>query len=153
MYNNILPTKGGKPEPLIYEHCQETFFNYSATEGASGWLNNIINSTDEHDVNGKTSFSAFYSKEEVPRDFQKSVSTMLPLFQESVNSPAMVRHCMKIIKDLVKYVNDRQISVIIGNQPVYALGKQVQWAYQDEFKDMIWMMGPLHIIYLFIYLF
>ena len=35
--------------------------------------------------------------------------------------------------------------MITADQPVYALGKQIQWKYTEECKDIFWMMGPLHI--------
>ena len=40
--------------------------------------------------------------------------------------------------------------LITGDQPVYALGKQVQLMYSLEFDKVIWMMGPLHIEMAFI---
>ena len=36
------------------------------------------------------------------------------------------------------------MSIITADQPVYALGKQVQWLYPHEFGKIIWMIGPLH---------
>ena len=70
----------------------------------------------------------------------------MPLLKESVNSAAMGRHCMGLIKELTRKVNPQQkSSVISGDQPVYALGKQVQWMYQDVFAEDVWMMGPIHI--------
>ena len=76
----------------------------------------------------------------------KTQSALLPVLLESVNSPAMVRHCMEVIKQLTLHLNPSQKQIIItGDQPVYALGKQVQWNYHDQFPDIFWMMGPLHI--------
>ena len=75
----------------------------------------------------------------------KTESTLLPILLESVNSPAWVRHCMKIIKQLTQHLNLSQKQIIItGDQPVYALGKKVQWMFPDQFRDVLWMMGPLH---------
>ena len=76
----------------------------------------------------------------------KTESTLLPILLESVNSPAVVRHCMKIIKQLTQHLNLSQKQIIITrDQPVYALGKKVQWMFPDQFRDVLWMMGPLHI--------
>ena len=67
----------------------------------------------------------------------------MPLLSESINSAAMVRHCMGLIKELTRKVNpEQESSVISGDQPVYALGKQVLWMYQDVFAEDVWMMGP-----------
>ena len=33
--------------------------------------------------------------------------------------------------------------MITADQPVYALGKQVQWTYNDAYENVFWIMGPL----------
>ena len=48
-------------------------------------------------------------------------------------------------RKIVSSINSHQDLVIIADQPVYALGKQVQWMYPDRFKNFVWMMRPLHI--------
>ena len=76
----------------------------------------------------------------------KTESILLPILLESVNSPSVARHCMEIIKQLTQHLNQSQKQIIItGDQPVYALGKKVQWMFPDQFRDVLWMMGPLHI--------
>ena len=54
-----------------------------------------------------------------------STSTLFPLINESINSPAMVADCMRFIRKLIQHLNQTQIPVITGDQPVYALMKQV----------------------------
>ena len=79
-----------------------------------------------------------------------SINVLLPLSEKSVNSPAMVRHCVKIVKPLFSKLILGQFNVITGDQPVYTLGKQIQWKHTDECKDVLWMMGPFHIEMAFI---
>ena len=45
------------------------------------------------------------------------------------------------------HVNPGQIAVITADQPVYAIGKQVQWLYPNVFGEdsIVMMMGSLHI--------
>ena len=50
-----------------------------------------------------------------------------------------------LVGKIVSTINSHQDLVITADQPVYALGKQVQWMYPDIFKNFFWMMGPLHI--------
>ena len=58
----------------------------------------------------------------------------------------MVRHCMDINKKLTKHISPLQKQVIITVvQPVYALGKQLQWSFPDKYADVVWTMGALHI--------
>ena len=52
---------------------------------------------------------------------------MLPLINESINSEAVVRHCLKIIMKAVQDLNPGQIAIVTADQQVYALAKQVQW--------------------------
>ena len=49
----------------------------------------------------------------------------MPLLQESINSPAIVRHCMSVIQGVTKKLNPEQSTVITADQPVYTLGKQI----------------------------
>ena len=48
---------------------------------------------------------------------------------------------------VLEEVNPGQVSVMSGDQPVYAIGKQVQWHYPDLYGEdkLVMMMGPLHI--------
>ena len=96
----------------------------------------------------RISWSAFHARREQPPIAQaKSSSTLLPLLRESVASTAVVRHTMKIVNLVLEEVNSGQVSVITGDQPVYAIGKQVQWHYPDLYGEdkLVMMMGSLHI--------
>ena len=57
----------------------------------------------------------------------------------------MVSHGMKIIKQLVDFLNPGQVSVTAGGQPIYVLGKKMQWMYPSHYNGIVWMMGLLHI--------
>ena len=150
-YVNILPTKGGKPEPPEQQYIQDNVLSSidSITSAdALNWLHKLenlaIGAIDN--LENRFSFSAFHSHSDKDKKITfKTISTLLPLLLDSINSPAMVRHCMKIVTETVKYLNPTQLTIITGDQPVYALGKKVQWIYSDQYKDVLRMMGPLHI--------
>ena len=91
------------------------------------------------------SFSAFYASQLPPTKPSRDISTLLPLLNESINSPAMVSHCFKVISKIVQELNPLQPTVITVDQPVYAIAKQVQWSKPEDYKDVVVMMGPLHI--------
>ena len=59
----------------------------------------------------------------------------------------MLKHCMTVIQKVVHKVNTAQIPIITGDQPVYALLKQIQWKFSNDFGEdaFIIMMGGLHI--------
>ena len=52
---------------------------------------------------------------------------------------------MEFIHELTEKLNPGQTTVITGDQSVYALGKQVQWAFPEKFNCIMWFMGSLHI--------
>ena len=74
-----------------------------------------------------------------------SISSLLPLLNESINSHAMVQHCTEVISQITTKLNPGQKVIIIADQPVYALGKQVQRAYNEKYDNVLFMLGPLHI--------
>ena len=136
-YIDINPTNDRKPESPQIE---------SVASSSSHYLNNL-NSLSDDDLNERYSFSAFHSQQMKNQRINfKIQSTLLPIILEPVNSPAVVRHCMEIIKQLTQHLNQSQKQIIItADQPVYALDKKVQWMFPDQFRDVLWMMGPLHI--------
>ena len=60
------------------------------------------------------------------------------------------RHAVNIVHEITQKVTSDQIFVITANQPVYAIEKQLQWIFPTEFKDIVWILGPLHIKQVFI---
>ena len=109
---------------------------------AEEWFN-ILKNPFGH-VEERTSFSRFYSRHSSSKS-PVSINQLFPILPESINTPVTVRHCAKTIVKLTEKFNPGQVPVITADQPVYALGKQVQWLYPNEFGNIIWMMGPLHI--------
>ena len=145
-YTCVLPAKDYKPEPTNRSsYQQDPFFNQQTTS-VEKWQDDINSSnlSDGERINFASYFSARTSKK-MPR----TSSTLLPLLEESVNSTAMVQHCMNLIKKLTNHLNPGQVTVITADQPVYAIGKQVEWTYPDKFCDVLWMLGPLHIEMMF----
>ena len=74
-----------------------------------------------------------------------SINWLLPVLPDSINSFAMVHHCSKVLVVITNKLNPGQQPVITVDQPVYALGKEIQWRYPTEFGQIVWMLGPLHI--------
>ena len=75
----------------------------------------------------------------------KTSSHLLPFITELVTAPATVRNTANMVKAITENINPGQPVVITADEPVYALGKQLQWIFPDEFRDFVWMLGPLHI--------
>ena len=61
-----------------------------------------------------------------------AVSALLPLFPGHAKSVAMIRHAMNVIKLSVDNLNPGKVPVIVVDQPLYAVAKEIQcrWASQ-----------------------
>ena len=59
----------------------------------------------------------------------------------------MIKHSFNVIKCAVHHLNPEQIPVITFDQPLYALAKQIQWTWPDEYGEdkYVVMFGGLHI--------
>jgi len=146
-YTCILPTKDAKPEPCNRkEHQTDPFFNVRQG-GVEKWITKLKKldlSNDGRDGGGGDSFACFFAEKSTHK-MPRTSSTLLPLLEESINSAAMVRHCMNLLINLTNHLNHGQVTVVTADQPVYALGKQVQWRFPETYKNTLWMLGPLHI--------
>ena len=79
--------------------------------------------------------------------FEVSIAALLPLLREQVHSVATVRHVMDKTKETLAYLTPDQIPVINANQPIFAVLKQVQWQWPEQYnKDkFVIMFGGPHI--------
>ena len=136
-YTEIMPTRGGKAEPPPSQ-ASNISNEKSIAEEALLWTTKLT--TNEGTLLDRISFSGFYSQQ-VVKNICTSTSQLMPLLQESINSPTMVRHCMSVIQGVTKKLNPEQSTMITADQLVYTLGKQIQWMYPDEFRYVFWMMG------------
>ena len=75
-----------------------------------------------------------------------SSSCLLPLFSEESKSIAMIKHSMSIAAKAIQHVNPGQTPCITFDQPLFAIAKQIQWRYPEEYgeKRYVVMMGGLH---------
>ena len=76
------------------------------------------------------------------------LSALLPFFQfflESAHTVAMIKHSFCVVKSAVEHLNPGQIPVITFDQPLYALAKQIQWKWPDDYgqvRHYVWR--PAH---------
>jgi hypothetical protein len=52
-------------------------------------------------------------------------TALLPLFQESAHTVAMIKHSMDVVRCAVERLNPGQTSVIAFDQPLFAIAKQI----------------------------
>ena len=80
-------------------------------------------------------------------EFEVSITTLLPLLRDQAHSIATVKHVMDKVQDIVAFLNPGQIPVITADQPIYAVVKQVQWNWPEQYEEdkYLAMFGGLHI--------
>ena len=64
-------------------------------------------------------------------------SHLLSLISEPITAPATVHHAANIAKNITGKLNPDQNLIITADQPVCALGKQLQWMYPAEINNVI----------------
>ena len=72
---------------------------------------------------------------------------MLPPINKKVSTLEAQHHCMTIIRDTIKFLNEKQVPVDVSDQPVFALSMEVQLRYPAVFgvRKYLCMLGDLHI--------
>lgn len=59
----------------------------------------------------------------------------------------MIKHAIDMIMAVTRHLNGDQTSVIGCDQPIFALGKAIQWNWPEKYggNKLQLMLGPLHI--------
>ena len=108
-YTDIQPVLPKKPEPpkttalLISD-------SFKIDTETKSWIEAII--SDDQQIS--TSFSSFFSQQKTKKVYT-SKGSLLPLIPESINSLAVIRHCMLQVQKIVKEANPDQRPVITGD--------------------------------------
>lgn len=112
-------------------------------EYVKNWLQGNSKLINEESSNDFLSWSAYNSRSCTDISSYKSTSAMLPLIKDNINSPAVVGHTMDIVISTTKKINPTQTPVWTGDEPVYAIGKQLQWLYPEKYGEdkIILMLG------------
>ena len=112
------------------------------------WLDTVESSYEQTITkDSNISWAAYYANLESELNPPSSISVMLPLFNEEAASPSMTKHVMSLVKKTIAHINPTQVPVLCGDQLLYALIKQIQWSYPQEFGEdkFVALLGPLHI--------
>ena len=59
----------------------------------------------------------------------------------------MIKHSFCVVKSATQHLNPGQTPVLTFDQPLYAIAKQIQWAWPNDYGEdkFVIMMGGLHI--------
>lgn len=82
-------------------------------------LKNLDNNNEHLSITW-SAYHGAHSTEVIP-----SLSGLFQLFKQSSNDPAMILHAMKLVIKSTTLLNQGQVPVITGDQPVHALMKKL----------------------------
>ena len=111
------------------------------------WLEKVC-VTEEVDGAVNVTWSAHHASKKRSAPFEVSITALLPLLQDQAHSVATIKHVMDKISDTVAFLNPGQIiPVIAADQPIYAVAKQIQWFWPEQYSEdkLVIMFGGLHI--------
>ena len=125
---DIKPLIGGQPKYPVSNLPQQTSRTSTHIEvRARECINVLIDFEQKADlpITRKATFFAFHAAMYRTSRPCRDISALMPLLNESINSPSMVAHYFKVISKVVKELNPEQPPVIAADHPVYAVAKQV----------------------------
>ena len=113
------------------------------------WLDHVASNISKEDDSSAfgVSWSNFHARKQ-PQVLQAITrSALLPLFQESAHTVAMIRHSIDVTRQVIGHLNPYQTPVLTFDQPLYALAKQIQWKWPQNYGEdqFLAMLGGLHI--------
>lgn len=110
------------------------------------WLEKVT-VVEEIDDAVNLTWSAHHASLKRSPELNVSITSLLPLLRDQAHSVATVKHVMEKVQDIVAYLNPGQVPIITADQPIYALAKQVQWHWPEQYGEdkYLAMFGGLHI--------
>ncbi len=107
------------------------------------WLDKVTVAEGPVDV----TWSAHHASQKRSLPFEVSITSLLPLLRDQAHSVATVKHVMGKVHDIATFLNPGQVPVIAADQPIYAVAKQIQWQWPENYGEdkFIIMFGGLHI--------
>ena len=149
----LVPPATAMSDPVIPTKCVSLTVDQSIISGDTKkeweWLSQLekLVTKDKLDDNDYLSWAAYHASNQPTLEIIPSTVALLPLFREKAQTTYMISHAMKMVTDATKHVNPTQIPVIVADQPLYAIIKQVQWTWPETHGEdkIVAMMGGLHI--------
>ena len=115
------------------------------TQGVEDELQWLQNSNQSDDI--WVPWARHHSSKERSKVRPQDISAILPLIDAPVHTLDTQYHCMDIVDKTVKKLNPGQICVDESDQPVFAISKQLQWRFPEQFgpDKYFCLFGSLHI--------
>ena len=106
----------------------------------------ILNHVNICSSNDAVTWAAYHASTKIEKD-QPALTALLRLFYEKAATPAMVKHGMIVLKQIVTFLNPDQIPIIAVDQPLFVLSKMFQWKWPSSHGEQAYivMQGGLHV--------
>ena len=116
----------------------------AASREEYGWLQHVCSKLNNEQLGENDNLS--WASRQVPELRKVCNITLLPLFKEHANTPAMICHSMKVLKRTTEYLNPGPTPVLTVDQPLYALAKKIQWEIGGDLAEdrFVVMVAPFH---------
>ena len=69
----------------------------------------------------------------------------MPLLRQNTHDVATIKHSLDKIKEAISFLNPTQSPVVTADQPLFALAKQIQWTWPEDYGKFVFILGGLHI--------
>ena len=121
---------------------------HDAIEEENEWLSSAseLLTHEAFDDYKAMSWSAFHAAKERSSISPPAIISLLPLFMEKADSPAMIKHGMDILMSATQFLNPGQMSILACDCPIYAQCKYLQWRFPELYGEekMMIILGGLH---------
>ena len=108
------------------------------------WLQGLETIAD-NDSDVSQGWSAFHAQS-INKELIPAESSMLPLFNEKADTPAMIKHTMELAILITEKLAPGQTPVLYLDEPLYAQAKKLQWQHPHLAEDkIVIMLGGLHL--------
>eukprot|EP00112_Aurelia_sp_Birch-Aquarium-sp1_P011754 Seg2473.4 transcript_id=Seg2473.4/GoldUCD/mRNA.D3Y31 product="hypothetical protein" protein_id=Seg2473.4/GoldUCD/D3Y31 len=145
-YSHVPPVDSNvKGTAIPQGHISSTEYHEAVYSGAQihvreemNWLDYIASNISKEEDDSSTfgfSWSHFHASKQ-PQVLKEITRTaLLPLFHESAHTVAMIRHSIDVTRQVIDHLNPYQTPVLTFDQPLYALAKQIQWKWPQNYGE------------------
>ena len=149
----LVPSVTSTANPVVPTKCMsltaEQSNNTDYIKNEWEWLSQLSRLVHKGslDNNDNISWAAYHASNQPKTEIIPSTVALLPLFREKAQTTYMISHAMQMVVDATKHINPTQITILVADQPLYAIIKQVQWTWPETHGEdkIVAMMGGLHI--------
>ena len=98
-------------------------------------------------VDDPIGWAAFHANAQQPRDFDVTITPLLPLFPDDSKYVATIHHSMDVVQRAVHRLNPGQVPVLTLEQPLFTIAQQIQWHWPYVYGEdkFVILLGGLHI--------